>query len=88
MYDTIIIGRDLSSLVAALSSVRDNRKTALIMEGDPAMVYRESGYTFPLDPSPFAGLGEQQIFSRSLRNMLAACNDISPVSPPWIRHFR
>lgn len=68
MYDTLIIGRDLSSLVAALTSVRNGRKTVLIMEGNPDLVYRESGYAFPYDPRPLSGLADRQILSHLLGN--------------------
>ena len=78
MYDTLIIGRDLSSLIAALTCVREGRKTVLVMEGDPEMAYREAGYAFPFDPRPLSGLADRQIFSRFLRNMLPADDDISP----------
>jgi phytoene dehydrogenase-like protein len=77
MYDTIIIGRDLSSLIAALTCVREGRKTVMVVEGDPEMAYRESGYAFPFDPRPLSGLADQQIFSRFLRNILPADDDIS-----------
>jgi phytoene dehydrogenase-like protein len=69
MYDTLIIGRDLSSLIAALTSVRQGWKTVLILEGDPEMVYREGGYLFPFDPRPLSGLADQQTFSRFLREI-------------------
>ena len=78
MYDTIIMGRDLSSLIAALSTVQEGRKTVLVMEGDPEMAYREAGYAFPFDPRPLSGLADRQIFSRLIRDMLPAGDDISP----------
>jgi len=81
MYDTLIIGRDVSCLIAALYAVREGRKTVLIMEGDPVMVYREAGYAFPWDPRPLSGLADRQIFSRFLGNMLPADDDISPSRP-------
>lgn len=68
MYDTIIIGRDLSSLIAALTSVREGLKTVLVMEGDAEMAYRENGYTFPFDPRPLWGFVNRQIFSRFVNN--------------------
>jgi phytoene dehydrogenase-like protein len=71
MYDTLIIGRDLSSLIAALASVRRGMKTVLIIEGDPELAYRESGYSFPFDPRPLSGLAERQTLSDLL-------GDISP----------
>lgn len=56
MYDTIVIGRDLSSMSAALSSVSEGRKTLMITEGDHVAVHRDAGYAFPLDPRPLLGL--------------------------------
>ena len=78
MYDTLIIGRDLSSLIAALTSVREGRKTVLVMEGDPEMAYREAGYAFPFDPRPLSGLADRQILSRLLGDMTPADDEISP----------
>jgi phytoene dehydrogenase-like protein len=76
MHDTLIIGRDLSSLVAALTSVREGLETVLVMEGDPDMAYREAGYTFPFDPRPLSGLAERQILSRLLGDMTPADDEI------------
>ncbi|TRZ76160.1 MAG: hypothetical protein D4R93_03745 [Deltaproteobacteria bacterium] len=60
MYDTIIIGRDLSSLIAALASSRHGLKTVLITEEDQKAEHREAGYAFPIDPTPLSGFGEDQ----------------------------
>jgi phytoene dehydrogenase-like protein len=78
MYDTLIIGRDLSSLIAALTSVREGRKTVLVMEGDSEMEYRDGGYAFPFDPRPLSGLSDRQIVSRLLGNMIPADDELSP----------
>jgi phytoene dehydrogenase-like protein len=78
MYDTLIIGRDLSSLIAALTCVRKGRKTVLVMEGNPENVYREAGYAFPFDPRPLSGLANRQLFSRLISDMLPAGDDIPP----------
>ncbi len=61
MYDAIIIGRDLSSLVAALAASRRGLKTVLVYEGSQEAGYREEGYTFPIDPTPLTGFGQDQI---------------------------
>lgn len=58
MYDTVIIGRDLSSLIAALTSTRQGMNTVLVTEIDPEEGYCEEGYTFSADPLPLAGLGD------------------------------
>jgi phytoene dehydrogenase-like protein len=86
MYDTLIIGRDLSSLTAAVTSIRQGRKTALIMEGDPEMAHQEGGYLFPFDPRPFSGLADQQLVSRFLHNPsspIANERDPSPMNPAF-----
>ena len=66
MYDTIVIGNDFSSLVAAITSVLCGRKTVLISNGDIPDIYLESGYTFNVDPMPIAGFGFDQPFPRFL----------------------
>jgi phytoene dehydrogenase-like protein len=78
MYDSLIIGQDLSSLIAAIASVRRGRKTALIMEEEPESFYREAGYTFPFDPRPLAGLVNGQILSHFLGNSSPADETLSP----------
>ena len=60
MYDIIVIGRDLSSLIAALASARYGLRTILVNEGKLEMEHREAGYAFPIDPTPFSGIGEHQ----------------------------
>jgi phytoene dehydrogenase-like protein len=78
MYDTLIIGRDLSSLIAALTSVREGRKTVLVMEGDPEMEHRDRGYAFPFDPRPLSGLSDRQTLSRLLGDMTPADDELYP----------
>ena len=77
MYDTIIIGQDLSSLVAALVASRRGLKTALVNEGNQKAEYREAGYTFPTDPTPLMGAGQDQTIIRLLREQ-----DLLPSNPP------
>jgi phytoene dehydrogenase-like protein len=64
MYDTIVIGNDLSSLIAATMISHQGRKTVLLSEGDNQYVYTESGYTFHIDPLPLTGFGPEQTCSR------------------------
>ena len=64
MYDTIVIGDDLSSLIAATILSHNGIKTILISEGNVQYTFTESGYTFNVDPSPLAGFGPTQICSR------------------------
>jgi len=54
MYDTLIIGSDLSTLITALSSNHLGMKTVLVAERDPDHVYAEAGYTFSANPLPLA----------------------------------
>ena len=69
MYDTIIIGRDLSSLIAALASSRHGLKTVLITEGNQEAEHREAGYAFPVDPTPLSGFGEDQTVLHLLKEL-------------------
>jgi phytoene dehydrogenase-like protein len=69
MYDAIIIGRDLSSLVAALTASRRGLKTVLVNEGNQEEEYREAGYIFPIDPTPLSGFGQEQTNLRLLREL-------------------
>lgn len=69
MYDTLIIGRDVSCLIAALESIRLGRKTALILEGKAETSHREGGYVFPLDPRPLSGLADLQLAATILRDI-------------------
>jgi len=65
MYDTIVIGDDLSSLIAAALSVRYGKKTAFLSEKeDTPAFFSESGYTFNIDPFPWTGFGSGQVFPR------------------------
>jgi len=78
MYDTIVIGNDLSSLVAAVTSVRHERKTILISDGGVPDIYMTSGYNFNVTPVPLTGLGPDQIFSSFLSEIgISFENDIN-----------
>lgn len=70
MYDIIVIGRDLSSLIAALASARCGLRTILVNEGKFEMEHREAGYAFPIDPTPFSGIGEHQTVDCLLKELL------------------
>jgi len=85
MYDTIIIGNDISSLVAALATVRSGRKTVWIREGNIPDLYSESGYIFNIDPFPWSGLGHEQRFRRFLASIditLANRTTLYSLHPP------
>jgi len=64
MYDTIIIGSDLSSLIAAVTSASRGRKTLLLSRDDISDILTTSGYSFNVDPMPLAGFGPHQTLSR------------------------
>ncbi len=70
MYDVIVIGRDLSSLIAALASARYGLRTILVKEGKFEMEHREAGYAFPIDPTPFSGIGENQTVGCLLKGLI------------------
>ncbi|OHE31092.1 MAG: hypothetical protein A3J94_07010 [Syntrophus sp. RIFOXYC2_FULL_54_9] len=76
MYDTIIIGRDLSSLIAALASSRHGLKTVLITEGDHEAEHRDAGYAFPIDPTPLSGFGEDQTVLHLLKELQLEPDDV------------
>ena len=80
MHDVIVIGRDLSSLIAALASARHGRKTILINEGKLETEYREAGYVFPIDPTPLSGFGEGQTIDRLIKE-LQLTSDTIPLPP-------
>lgn len=67
MNDTIVIGRDMSSLIAALTSSRLGRKTIFISEGGCRAEHREAGYAFPVDPTPLSGFHDGQTVAHLLR---------------------
>ncbi len=69
MYDTVVIGNDLSSLVAAAIVSHHGRKTVLVSEGDARHVHSDYGYTFNIDPAPLTGFGQGETCSRLLANL-------------------
>ena len=69
MYDTIIIGRDLSSLIAAIAASGHGLKTLLVTEGNQEMEHRDAGYAFPIDPTPLSGFGCGQTVLRLLEGL-------------------
>lgn len=77
MYDVLVIGSDLSSMIAALTSARAGFKTVLVMEGEPEMAYRENGYTFPFHSKPLFGHLNRQKFSQLFENIDVSGTDIS-----------
>jgi phytoene dehydrogenase-like protein len=80
MYDVIVIGRDLSSLIAALTSARYGRRTILVNECKFETEYRQAGYAFPIDPTPFSVFGEDQTVGCLIKEYQLT-SDTVPLSP-------
>jgi phytoene dehydrogenase-like protein len=66
MYDTIVIGNDFSSLIAALVAAHSGKRTALLSEGHIPDFHTESGYTFNIDPFPWTGSNPGGLLRRLL----------------------
>jgi predicted flavoprotein YhiN len=52
MYDTIVLGNDPASLIAAVVLANHGRKALLLTMEDVPDFFSESGYTFDIDPLP------------------------------------
>ncbi|MDI6616001.1 MAG: hypothetical protein QME27_04745 [Syntrophaceae bacterium] len=65
MYDTIVLGNDPGSLVAAVTLANQGKKTLLLTDDTP-LYYSESGYTFDIDPLPWSGFGRGNPFKQFL----------------------
>ncbi len=84
MYDTVVIGNDLSSLVAAAIISHHGRKTVLLCEGDARHVYSDYGYTFNIDPMPLTGFGPGETCSRLLASLgipVTECSGLQLLNP-------
>ncbi|NPV03340.1 MAG: NAD(P)/FAD-dependent oxidoreductase [Syntrophaceae bacterium] len=81
MYDVIVIGSDLSSLIAALLAARYGRKTLLVSESGLEDCLSRSGYVFNIDPFPWSGFGLGQVFSRLLSELNIPLPEPSRASP-------
>jgi len=81
MYDTVVIGNDISSIAAALTAQRNGKKTLLLSEGYVPDSYSEAGYTFDIDPFPWTGLGPDGIARKLLSDMHFPLTDRSHAYP-------
>lgn len=68
MYDTLVLGNDPGSLVAAVTLANRGRKT-LLMTGDVPRSYAESGYTFDIDPFPWTGFNRGHAFRQFISHL-------------------
>lgn len=57
MYDAILIGKDIDSLIAALALSCRGGRALLLADGDTPDGYAAAGCTFNIDPFPWTGLG-------------------------------
>lgn len=81
MHDTIVIGNDLSSLIAALISAFYGKKTVLLSEDPCEETYIASGYTFNIDSCPWVGFGTSQVLFRFFSELNLPLPDQGIVSP-------
>jgi phytoene dehydrogenase-like protein len=86
MYDTIVLGNDLGSLVAAVTLANQGRKTLLVADDTPHC-YSESGYTFDIDPLPWSGFTRGNVFKQFLSH-LGIPQEAPPLNPPLQIIFR
>ncbi len=75
MYDTIVLGDDPSSLIAAVTLASYGRKAILLTMDDTPDLYTESGYTFDIDPLPWTGLNRGGVFRQLLAHLLITQED-------------
>lgn len=80
MYDIIVIGNDLSSLMAAVHSSHSGKKTILLNDMDIPDFYSSSGYTFDIGPFPWTGFEPKGIFTQILSELDLPVNTF-PLNP-------
>ena len=69
MYDTIVLGDDPSSLIAAVTLASHGRKALLLTMDDVPDFFSESGYTFDIDPLPWTGMNRGGVFKQLLSHL-------------------
>ena len=79
MFDTIVLGNDPGSLVAALTLANRGGKT-LLVTNDALQCYQESGYTFDIDPFPWSGFNRGHVF-RQFVSHLGIPQEELPLNP-------
>jgi len=86
MYDTIVLGNDPGSLVAAVTLANHGKKVLLLAEDTPPC-YSESGYTFDIDPLPWTGFNRGNVFRQFLSH-LGIPQEEPPLNPALQIIFR
>jgi len=69
MYDTIVLGNDPGSLIAAVVVASRGRKALLLTMDDTPDFFSESGYTFDIDPLPWTGMNRGGVFRQLLSHL-------------------
>lgn len=87
MYDTIVLGNDPGSLIAAVTLASHGEKTVLLTMEDTPDLYSESGYTFDIDPLPWTGLNRGDVLRQLLAHLLITHEDC-PLDPALQIIFR
>ena len=87
MYDIIVIGNDLASLMAAVRSAQSGMKTILLNDVDIPDFYEASGYTFDIDTFPWTGFEAGGIFSGILADLDIPVDTVA-IDPPVQCIFR
>jgi phytoene dehydrogenase-like protein len=75
MFDTIVIGNDISSLIAAVTTSMSGKRTVLLREGAVHSVYSTAGYTFNIDPFPWTGFGPNGVSRRFMTAVDSASSE-------------
>lgn len=86
MYDTIVLGNDPGSLIAAVTLANHGKKVLLLAENIPPC-YSESGYTFDIDPLPWTGFNRGNVFRQFLSH-LGIPQEEPPLNPALQIIFR
>ncbi|MCD6487513.1 MAG: NAD(P)/FAD-dependent oxidoreductase [Syntrophobacterales bacterium] len=69
MYDTIVLGNDPASLIAAVVLASHGKKALLLTMDNVQDSFSESGYTFDIDPFPWTGMNRGEVFRQLLSHL-------------------